>query len=163
MLTYAIAYLRDFFSSQYIIGETFETSVPWSNIQKVCNGVEQKLIELHHQYNLPGKPYLSYRISQSYHTGVCLYFMFGVYIKGVEQPEVICGQIEHSLRQTIIANGGSISHHHGVGKIRQNFMQDTLSPASIELLHQIKQSTDPQNIFGIRNNVFAEKKSRDCH
>lgn len=155
MLTYAIAYLRDFFSSYCIIGETFETSVPWSNIQQVCDAVEQELQELHSKYNLPGKPYLSYRISQSYHTGVCLYFMFAVYIKGVEQPEVVCGQIEHSLRQTIIANGGSISHHHGVGKIRQDFMKDTLSPASIELLHQIKQASDPQNIFGIRNNIFA--------
>ena len=158
MLTYAIAYLRDFFSSYHIIGETFETSVAWSNIHQVCDAVEQQLQELHSTYNLPGKPYLSYRISQSYHTGVCLYFMFAVYIKGVEQPEVVCGQIEHSLRQTIIANGGSISHHHGVGKIRQDFMNDTLSPASIELLHQIKQASDPQNIFGIRNNVFVDKK-----
>jgi alkyldihydroxyacetonephosphate synthase len=156
MLTYAIAYLRDFLSSYYIIGETFETSVSWSKIQQVCNAVAQQLQELHHQYNLPGKPYLSYRISQAYHTGVCIYFMFAVYSKEVEQPEAICAQIEHSLRQTIIANGGSISHHHGVGKIRQDFIKDTLSPASIELLHQIKKASDPQNIFGIRNNVFGE-------
>ncbi|NEP58380.1 MAG: hypothetical protein F6K31_15405, partial [Symploca sp. SIO2G7] len=61
-------------------------------------------------------------------------------------------------RQTIIAYGGSISHHHGVGKIRQDFMKDTLSPASIELLRQLKQSSDPQNIFGIGNNVFAKNK-----
>ena len=156
MLTYAIAYLRDFLSSYYVIGETFETSVPWSQIQQVCDAVAKQLQEQHRQYNLPGKPYLSYRISQSYHTGVCIYFMFAVYSKGVKQPEVVCGQIEHDLRQTIIANGGSISHHHGVGKIRQDFMKDTLSPASIELLHQIKQASDPQNIFGIRNNVFAD-------
>ena len=159
MLTYAIAYLRDFLAAHYIIGETFETSVPWSKIQLVCDRVKRQLIELHRQYSLPGKPYLSYRISQSYHTGVCIYFMFGVYIKGVAQPEVICSQIEYALRQTIIAHGGSISHHHGVGKIRQDFMQDTLSPASIELLHQIKQSSDPQNIFGIGNNVFAVRES----
>ncbi|NJM28305.1 MAG: FAD-binding oxidoreductase, partial [Pseudanabaena sp. RU_4_16] len=155
MLTYAIAYLRDFLSSYYIIGETFETSVSWSKIQQVCISVEQQLQAQHQEFNLPGKPYLSYRISQVYHTGVCIYFMFGVYTKGVEQPDVICSQIEHALRQTIIANGGSISHHHGVGKIRQDFMKDTLSPASIEILHQIKQASDPQNIFGIRNNVFA--------
>jgi alkyldihydroxyacetonephosphate synthase len=158
MLTYAIAYLRDFLSAYYIIGETFETSVAWSKIQQVCIAVEQQLQAQHQEFNLPGKPYLSYRISQVYHTGVCIYFMFGVYTKGVEQPEVICSQIEHSLRQTIISNGGSISHHHGVGKIRQDFMKDTLSPASIELLRQIKQASDPQNIFGIRNNVFAEDK-----
>ncbi|NEP63746.1 MAG: FAD-binding oxidoreductase, partial [Symploca sp. SIO2G7] len=139
MLTYAIAYLRDFLSSYYVLGETFETSVPWSKIKQLYSSVEQQLQDQHRQFNLPGKPYLSYRISQVYHTGVCVYFMFGIYLKGVEQPEVICSKIEHSLRQTIIAYGGSISHHHGVGKIRQDFMKDTLSPASIELLRQLKQ------------------------
>lgn len=156
MLTYGIAYLRDFLSPYSITGETFETSVPWSKIQQVCDGVKQHLQTLHQQYNLPGKPYLSYRISQSYHTGVCLYFMFAVSIQDIPAPEDVCVQIEHSLRQTILANGGSISHHHGVGKIRQSFMKDALSPTSIKLLHQIKQAIDPQNIFGIRNNIFAD-------
>jgi alkyldihydroxyacetonephosphate synthase len=156
MLTYSIAYLRDFLAAYSIMGETFETSVPWSQIQLVCAAVTETLQELHHQHHLPGKPYLSYRISQTYHTGVCLYFMFAVYVKGVPQPEVICGEIEHHLRQAIMENGGSISHHHGVGKIRQAFLKDTLSPGSIQLLQQIKQASDPQNIFGIRNNVFTE-------
>jgi alkyldihydroxyacetonephosphate synthase len=91
-----------------------------------------------------------------YHTGVCIYFMYGVYIKGVEDPEELFGRIEHSLRETILENGGSISHHHGVGKLRKDFMDKTLSPASIKLLKRVKQTTDPHNIFGLRNNVFAE-------
>ncbi|MEM9483928.1 MAG: FAD-binding oxidoreductase [Cyanobacteria bacterium P01_F01_bin.116] len=156
MLTYAIAYLRDFLTAHYILGETFETSVPWSKIQQVCSGVEQQLQDLHRKFDLPGQPYLSYRISQVYHTGVCVYFTFGIYVKGVETPAAICSQIERALRQTIIDNGGSISHHHGVGKIRQDFMKDTLSGASIKLLRQLKQASDPQNIFGICNNIFTK-------
>ena len=65
-------------------------------------------------------------------------------------------EIEHDVRQTIIDAGGSISHHHGVGKLRKDFMTQTLSPTSIELLKQVKAASDPQNIFGIRNNIFAE-------
>ncbi|MBE9144077.1 FAD-binding oxidoreductase [Planktothrix mougeotii] len=151
MLTYAIAYMRDFLLKFYIIGETFETSVSWSQIHQLCHAVDQTLKEQHQKFNLPGKPYLSYRISQIYHTGVCLYFMFGFYSKGVEFPEVISTQIEHSLRQAIMANGGSISHHHGVGKSRQEFIKNTLSDDSIELIKQIKHANDPQNIFGIDN------------
>ena len=82
--------------------------------------------------------------------------MFGVYAKGIERPEEVFGRIEHSLREAIIEKGGSISHHHGVGKIRKSFMKDTLSASSIELLKKLKQSSDPQNIFAIRNNVFAD-------
>ncbi|MEM9155615.1 MAG: FAD-binding oxidoreductase, partial [Cyanobacteria bacterium P01_F01_bin.33] len=131
MLTYAIAYFRDFLASHHIIGETFETSAPWSQIQPICTAVQQVLDDKHQQFGLPGKPYLSYRISQIYHSSVCIYFMFGFYTKGVRDPEVIGSKIEYDLRRAIIDNGGSISHHHGVGKIRRAFVPDTLSEASI--------------------------------
>jgi alkyldihydroxyacetonephosphate synthase len=156
MLTYAIAYIRDFLAAYHIIGETFETSVPWGRIHQVCTAVKAKAEEQHRRFGLPGNSYVSYRITQLYHTGVCIYFMYGIYTKGVAEAELVFGQIEHSLRETIIENGGSISHHHGVGKIRKDFMGDTLSPASIQFLREVKHAVDPQNIFGIRNNVFAD-------
>ncbi len=156
MLTYAIAYLRDFLADYYVIGETYETTVPWSSITDVCQAVAKKVVEKHREYNLPGRSYISPRITQLYHTGVCIYFTHGFYTKGVEHPDEALSQIEYSLRQTIMAAGGSISHHHGVGKIRKDFIPQMISPASIELLKKIKQANDPQNIFGIANNVFAE-------
>jgi alkyldihydroxyacetonephosphate synthase len=156
MLTYAIAYIRDFLGDFYVLGETFETSTPWSKIHQVCKAAEETLQHRHQEFNLPGTPYLSYRITQLYHTGVCIYFMFGFYTRGVENPEEIFGDIEHSLRQVIIENGGSISHHHGVGKIRKDFLKETLSGLSMELIKSVKQCNDPHNIFGIRNNVFAD-------
>lgn len=156
MLTYAIAYIRDFLADYHIIGETFETSVPWSKIEQVCKAVEAKAAEQHRKFGLPGRHYVSYRITQVYHTGVCIYFMYGIYAKGVKNPDRVYGQIEHSLRQTIIDNGGSISHHHGVGKIRKDFMKDTLSEGSVEVLRRFKTSVDPKNVFGIRNNVFSK-------
>ncbi|MEE8349983.1 MAG: FAD-binding oxidoreductase, partial [Acidobacteriota bacterium] len=156
MLTYAIAYIRDFLGDYYVLGETFETSAPWSKIRQVCKAAEERLRQRHREYNLPGTPYLSYRITQLYHTGVCIYFMFGFFTKGVEKPDEIFGKIEHSVREAIIENGGSISHHHGVGKIRKDFLKETLSSMSIELIKSVKQCNDPHNIFGIRNNVFAD-------
>ena len=156
LLTFAIAYIRDFLSDFHIVGETFETSVPWSKISTVCDAVAKKATERYAELGLPGKPYVSYRVTQVYHTGVCIYFMFGFCAKGLDDPEKAFSDIEHSLRQVIIDNGGSISHHHGVGKIRKDFMKDTLSPSSIELLKDIKRSADPKNVFGICNNVLAE-------
>jgi alkyldihydroxyacetonephosphate synthase len=157
-LTYAIAYIRDFLTDFHIIGETYETTVPWSKVHDVIDAVAQKVDEKHRAYGLPGRPYISPRITQLYHTGVCIYFTHGFSTKGVENPDKIFSEIEHSLRQTIIDAGGSISHHHGVGKLRKDFMGQTVSQAGIDLLKQIKQANDPQNIFGIRNNVFAD----DC-
>lgn len=156
MLTYAIAYIRDFLTDFHIIGETYETTVPWNKVQAVIDAVAEQVFQKHEEYGLPGRPYISPRITQLYHTGVCIYFTHGFSTMGVENPDEVFSKIEHSLRETIMAAGGSISHHHGVGKIRKDFMPDTISPAATTLLQEIKKANDPQNIFGIRNNIFAE-------
>ena len=41
MLTFAIAYIRDFCNECHVLGETFETSVPRNRIHHVCQGVER--------------------------------------------------------------------------------------------------------------------------
>jgi alkyldihydroxyacetonephosphate synthase len=155
MLTYAIAYIRDFLTDYHVIGETYETTVPWSRIHEVCEAVAVKALEKHREYGLPGTPYVSPRITQLYHTGVCIYFTHGFSTKGVAAPDEVFSAIEHSIRETIMAHGGSISHHHGVGKLRRDFVPDTLTPAGMNFIRDIKHVTDPDNIFGIANNVLA--------
>ncbi len=154
MLTYAIAYLRDFMADYHAIGETYETTVPWSKIHDVLEAVHKRGHELHHEYGFPGVPYVSPRITQLYHTGVCIYFTHAFSIKGVDDAEAIFGKIEHELRGVIMENGGSISHHHGIGKLRKDYMPQAISSGSIELIKSLKEAYDPQNVFGIRNNVL---------
>jgi alkyldihydroxyacetonephosphate synthase len=152
-LTFAIAYIRDFLAELNILGTTFETTVPWSQIHEVVDSVRTDLFVLHQQHGLPGKPFMSFRVTQTYRTGVCIYFMIGFYAKDIPHSEEVLGAIEHDLRQTIIDHGGSISHHHGVGKIRRDFLKDTVSPTTIQIVKDVKAANDPQNIFGIGNNI----------
>jgi alkyldihydroxyacetonephosphate synthase len=91
-----------------------------------------------------------------YHTGVCIYFTHGFYHKGVEDPEEKFAAMEQKIRAAIMDAGGSISHHHGVGKLRKNFMERTMSPGGASVLRDIKRNVDPDNVFGVRNNVLAE-------
>lgn len=155
MLTFAIAYIRDFFNRYHVLGETFETSVPWNCIHELCQNVEKALHEKCASFHVPGKPFLSYRVTQTYHTGVCVYFTMGLYTRGLEQPDAVFGKIEQHLRQVILDSGGSLSHHHGVGKIRQHFLPQIQSENSIRSLRKCKEAIDPQNIFAIRNGVFV--------
>jgi alkyldihydroxyacetonephosphate synthase len=62
--------------------------------------------------------------------------------------------VENECRDEIMKNGGSISHHHGVGKLRKRFMNRTLTPMAIEALKKIKEVLDPKNIFAINNTVY---------
>jgi alkyldihydroxyacetonephosphate synthase len=156
MLTFAIAYIRDFFNQFQILGETFETSVPWDRIHDVTGAVERELVEQSRAHGVVGRPYLSFRATQTYHTGVCIYFTMGFCGKGLERPDDVYHAIESHLRQVILDNGGSLSHHHGVGKIRGKFLRQIETPNAIRVLRETKQALDPRNVFGARNNIFSE-------
>ncbi len=160
LLTFAIAYIRDFFSRYHIIGETFETSIAWDKIVPTCHAVVKKAEEKHKEFNLPGKPFLSYRVTQTYHTGVCIYFIYAFSHQGIDNPTDIFHKIERELRITIMEHGGSLSHHHGVGKIRQSFLPQVFSETGMESLRQWKDKIDPKNIFGIGNGVFQRGEEK---
>jgi len=152
-ITMVIAYIREFFVPQGILGETLETAVPWSKVNQVKDEANKLLTKLHKEYNLPGKPFFCSRVSKIYHTGVCMYNTMGINVRGIKNPEKIFSDIEHKIRACFIKNGGSISHHHGVGKLRKEFMPETISAGSIKVIQNIKKSQDPDNIFGIDNNI----------
>ncbi len=155
-VTMVIAYIRELVVTQNVLGETMETAVPWSNIHQVKEEASNLIEKLHKEYNLPGKPFFCSRISKIYHTGVCMYNTIAMSFEGIENPEDVFTKIEHKMRENFIENGGSISHHHGVGKLRKDFMSDTLSSGSIDLVRDIKKSQDPTNVFGVKNNIVSE-------
>ena len=87
-----------------------------------------------------------------------MYNTMGINVRGVKNPEKVFSDIEHKIRACFIKNGGSISHHHGVGKLRKEFMPKTISSGSIQVIQNIKKSQDPDNIFGIDNNIVNKSK-----
>ena len=156
MLTYAIAYIRDLLSDYYIVGETYETTVPWSRIHDVCDAVKRVANAEHKRLGFPGKPFTSPRVTQMYHTGVCIYFTHGLVHKGIENGDERFAEMEKNMRAAIMEAGGSISHHHGIGKLRKGFVDRVASPESRDAVRALKRGVDPQNIFGVRNNIFAD-------
>ena len=150
-LTFSIAYIRDFCMSHYIIAESFETSVAWSNTLKLCDNVKRRVAEEHSRRNLPGQPFVTCRITQLYDTGVCVYFYFAYYFKGVADPSGIYLEIEEAARDEILKSGGSLSHHHGIGKLRRKFLPRIMSAPTLEWIANFKRAVDPANIFGCGN------------
>jgi alkyldihydroxyacetonephosphate synthase len=150
-LTYSIAYIRDFLMSYYIIAESFETSVSWSDALALCANVKQRLEEEYKRRKLPGKPFVTARVTQVYRTGVCIYFYFGFYYKGIPNPHEVYLDLENLARDEILKSGGSLSHHHGVGKLRRAFLPRIMSEATLQWKRDLKNSLDPMNVFGAGN------------
>ena len=155
-LTFGIAYIRDFVMNHYILGESFETSVPWSKALSLCDNVNRRILEEHRKRNLPGNPYISARVTQIYETGVCIYFYLAFHYKGVENPSEVYAEVERAARDEILRSGGSLSHHHGVGKLRQRFLPSIMSPVAIKWNQDTKLAIDPNNVFGSGNQLVNQ-------
>lgn len=157
-LTFGIAYIRDFVMRHFILAESFETSVAWSQALDLCRNVKARLWHEHQKRQLPGKPFITCRVTQIYDTGVCIYFYYGFYHKGLENPSELYAELERAAREEILKSGGALSHHHGIGKIREPFLKQIKSPAMLEWNQRTKAALDPQNIFGAGNQGLKGKQ-----
>ncbi|KAG8257811.1 hypothetical protein J6590_040721 [Homalodisca vitripennis] len=90
---------------------------------------------------------ISCRVTQTYDAGCCIYFYFGFNWEGQLDPVATYEQIEERARDEIIACGGSISHHHGVGKMRRKWYPAQVSQLGVNLYDTFKRQLDPKNIF----------------
>jgi alkyldihydroxyacetonephosphate synthase len=154
-LTFMIAYLRDFAMTYHFLGESFETFAPWSKLDSVVKMTKKRIAKEHAERCLPGKPFIGCRVTQLYHEGACLYFYFCMNFENVAKPSKVFSAIEHAAREEILLQGGSLSHHHGVGKLRAAFLPDIDSETLRTSLLAVKKGFDPANIFGSRNGPFA--------
>lgn len=90
-------------------------------------------------------------MTQTYDAGACIYFYFAFNYRGISDPLTVFEQTEAAARDEILANGGSLSHHHGVGKLRKQWLKESISDVGFGMLKSVKDYVDPSNIFGNRN------------
>lgn len=154
-LTFAIAYIRDFMTKMHVMGETLETTAPWDKIHAICEAVKDEAERIHSDFRLSGKPFVSYRVTQLYTTGVCVYFTYAAYTRGHDGAEIAIAA-DQRLRLAIVRAGGAISNHHGIGKFRSKLLHERLTAPNADIVRAMKHELDAKNVFGIANGVFSE-------
>ncbi len=150
MLTYGIAYIRDWILNHWLIAESFETSVAWTDTLALIDRVKKRIAAEHAARKLPGRPFVTARVTQIYATGVCVYFYFAMYYKGVPNPSAVYHEIENAARDEILNAGGSLSHHHGIGRLRREFLPRTMSDAALRWRDGARSAIDPHGTIGGR-------------
>jgi len=134
LLTFLIAYTRDLAMEHFTLGESFELSCPWSNVSEIQKKVKTRMYAAAEQVGFgKDRVWLSFRVTQLYETGAAIYVYLTMYHKGIDRSTVIDAYeyVEDAARDEVMLQGGSISHHHGVGKIRKKFIERTMSPNAI--------------------------------
>uniref|UniRef100_A0A915M8B2 Alkylglycerone-phosphate synthase n=1 Tax=Meloidogyne javanica TaxID=6303 RepID=A0A915M8B2_MELJA len=152
-LTFAIAYLRDLALDLNVIGESFETSVPWSKVLNLCKNVKTLLVHEARKRGIEQHILATCRVTQVYDSGVCVYFYYAFNYRGMDVLKAleIYEHIESAARDEILACGGSISHHHGIGKIRKRWLPTTIGPLGVSLMESLRSQLDPENLFNSGN------------
>ena len=82
-------------------------------------------------------------------SGACIYFV--MCFRGLEDPVKVYEQIESDARDEAMAFGGTLSHHHGVGKLRRKWMTEAAGETGMAMLRALKTQLDPKNILCARN------------
>lgn len=150
-LTFMIGYLRDFGFKYSFIAESFETSLPWKDVGKMCTAVGKRINDECKKLQVKKEPFISFRVTQVYDTGAVVYIYFGFLYYGIKDPVGAYTIVEDAARDEIMKYGGCISHHHGVGKLRKKFLPRSIGETGIAMLKGLKQTVDPDNIFATGN------------
>lgn len=163
IMTFAIAYIRDFGTDYCFIAESFETSCPWSKVPTLCSKVREKMIDWTKAKGIEyDRIFLSFRVTQIYETGAAVYIYFGFnyghYKWSKEKALATMEEIEIECREEVMRQGGSLSHHHGVGKMKKRFIKQAYPAQNMDFINQIKKFYDPQNIFACNNTAYKDAK-----
>lgn len=140
---FALPYLRDTLLDHKIMIDTLETATTWSNFSSLYKAVQKTLMDS--IKNTGASPMVFCHISHSYHDGASLYFSFLAKQIGDEVKQ--WHEIKKATSDAIIKNGGTISHHHGVGRDHAPWAQQEHGKLAIAALNSVKQVFDPQGIL----------------
>ena len=82
--------------------------------------------------------------SHFYREGACLYITFA----GIPKDPLRYYQDSwNAAMEATFKNNGSISHHHGIGLWRMQYMQQEMGMSGVKLLKSIKDALDPKGIL----------------
>jgi alkyldihydroxyacetonephosphate synthase len=119
--------------------DTMEIAAPWSKLATIFIEARQALLAV------PSARAASCHLSHSYLDGACLYFTFAA-TPPPDQIEATYVAMWDAGQRAVLAAGGNLSHHHGIGLNRSRFMAESMG-TSLDVLQSIKDALDPRGIL----------------
>ncbi|HEX6425915.1 MAG TPA: FAD-binding oxidoreductase [Acidimicrobiales bacterium] len=119
--------------------DTMEVAAPWAALPAIYRATLDALL------GVEGTLAASAHQSHSYPSGGCLYFTFAGQVDA-DRRDAYYRELWDAGQRAVLAHGGSLSHHHGVGLNRGRYMAEALGPA-LDVLAATKAALDPRGIL----------------
>jgi alkyldihydroxyacetonephosphate synthase len=140
---YSAPYLRDALIDAGALVETLETTTFWSGIPGLYEAVRDALVEALGAQGTP--PLVLCHVSHVYRSGASLYFT--VACAQTDDPLAQWARAKNAANDAILAAGGAITHHHGVGVDHKAWYQRQTGELGIAALQAVKHELDPAGIM----------------
>jgi len=137
-------YLRDELLTHGVMAETLETATSWSNLKRLHDRVGRAIAEALQACGTPGL--VMCHVSHLYETGASLYFTF----LAARRAEDEIGQwrdVKEAASRAICTGGGTITHHHAVGRDHAPWMRAEVGSTGLAALRALKSELDPAGIM----------------
>ncbi|HXR60835.1 MAG TPA: FAD-binding oxidoreductase [Solirubrobacterales bacterium] len=144
-------YLRDTFVACGVLSETFETAITWDRFEQfhttVMETARRSVAEVSGvPTDGPGSPRVSCRFTHVYPDGVAPYFtILAPAIRGGEVEQ--WDEIKAAVSAAIIGAGGTITHHHAVGRDHRPWYDRQRPAPFAAALRAAKSELDPAAIL----------------
>jgi alkyldihydroxyacetonephosphate synthase len=136
-------YLRDALLDAGALVETLETVTFWSSLPGLYAAVGEALRSSLSEMGTP--PVVMCHISHVYPAGASLYFTVGC--AQLADPVAQWRAAKGAASEAILAAGGSITHHHGVGTDHREFYEREIGNEGARALRAVKATLDPAGIL----------------
>jgi alkyldihydroxyacetonephosphate synthase len=137
-------YLRDTLMGMGAMVETLETSQTWSELGALHAAVGAAIRGSLAGQGTPGLAFC--HLSHAYPDGASLYFTFIARARQGEEIEQ-WRQVKRAASEAIVANGGTITHHHAVGRDHAPYMEAEVGRTGLDVLRAVKDQLDPAGIM----------------
>jgi alkyldihydroxyacetonephosphate synthase len=141
-------YLRDPLMDRGVGVDTLETAASWSKLDGLYTAVRAALEKsIGDKVPRPGaRGIVICHVSHSYPDGASLYFTY-IFPRALDGEIAQWRAIKNAACDAIVAHGGTISHHHGVGEDHLPWIAQEKGELGIAVLRAIKQTLDPAGIL----------------
>jgi alkyldihydroxyacetonephosphate synthase len=133
---FAGPHLRDGLIDRGVMVETLETATSWSNLAALHEAVSEAL----------GGTLAGCHVSHLYPTGASLYFTVFARADATD-PAGQWRALKDRATEAIVAAGGTLTHHHAIGRDHARWLAAEDGELGVELLRAVKDRCDPAGIM----------------
>ena len=133
-------YLRDTLIAGGVLAETFETAITWDRFEEFVDGVRSRALEA------LGEGRVTCRLTHVYPDGAAPYFtVLADARRGDELAQ--WEEVKAAASEAILAAGGTITHHHAVGRDHRPWYDRQRPEPFAAALRAAKAAVDPAGML----------------